>query len=507
MRADQRVFVNTLALYTKIVINIVVSLYLTRLVLNVLGVNDYGIYNLIAGTIAFLSFLNSALSSSSQRYFNVLQGKKDYEGLKKYFSSSIIIHALLSLVFIAIFEIAYFFVFDGFFNIAEDRIYEAKVVYQLTAISTIVTVMGVPYTSAINANEDLVFFAVVESICSVMKLGLIWLFKIPNLNALILYSVWISFITVLGVALKWWWCQKKYPECQKLHFSFAKDIITNMLSFSGWNALGAFAMVCRSQGVAFVINIFWGTAINAVYGIANQVNGQLVYFSQMLTASFAPQIMKSVGEGNYDKLRFLSLFSSKIAFFMSAILAIPMILSIDYILELWLKNVPQYTSDFCVLTIFVFLIMQLYPGIVRAIMAVGKIKYYQIAISVLLILPIGGGIILYKMGFNSYSICYVMIAAQFLSLLVTLYFAKLYYNLNLQKSILFIMLSSIGFFLTIAVFKYGVAILINSWSQIWQFLFVTCASMLLFSGYFFVCVLDTNEKQRLINLFSKLLKR
>ena len=304
MRADQRVLVNTIALYTKIVINIVVQLYLARLVLNALGVNDYGIYNLIAGTIAFLAFLNSALATSTQRYFNVLQGKKDYEGLKKCFSSSLIIHALLSLIFILIFEVAYFFVFDGFFNIAADRMYEAKVVYQLTAISTIVTVIGVPYTSAINANEDLVYFAVVESICAILKLGLIRLFKIPDINTLIVYYAWISLITILGVVLKCYWCKKKYHECRHLHFQWIKSIIRDMLSFSGWNALTSFSLMCSSQGIAFVINIFWGTAINAVYGIANQVNGQLSYFSQMLTASFAPQIVKSVGEENYDTLRY-----------------------------------------------------------------------------------------------------------------------------------------------------------------------------------------------------------
>lgn len=506
MRADQKVLVNTLALYAKIVINIVISLYLTRLVLNVLGVNDYGIYNLIAGTIAFLSFLNSALASSTQRYFNVLQGKKDFESLKKYFSTSLIIHALLGVVFIAIFEIAYFFVFDGFFNIEPDSIFEAKVVYQLSAISTIVTVIGVPYTSAINANEDLVFFAAVESVCSILKLGLIWLFQIPGINALIIYAAWISFITIFGVVVKWYWCKNKYPECRHLQFRFIKSIISDMLSFSGWNTLGAFAMVCRSQGVAFVINSFWGTAINAVYGIANQVNGQLVYFSQMLTASFAPQIMKSVGEGNYNKLRFLSLFSSKISFYMSAVLAIPLILSINFILELWLKNVPQYTSEFCSLIIYVFLIMQLYPGIVRAIWAVGKIKYYQIAISILLVLPIGGGILLYKFGLESYSICYVMIAAQLLSLFATIYFGNLYYKLDLGKCCNYILSSISGFVLTIASFQYIRSLLVERWDPVWQFIFLTLMSMSIFSLFFYFIVLDINERQRLTNLFTKIIK-
>lgn len=503
MRADRRVLVNTLALYAKIVINIVISLYLTRLVLNALGVNDYGIYNLIAGTIAFLSFLNSALSTSTQRYFNVLQGKKDFEGLKKYFSSSLIIHALLGLVFILIFEIAYFFVFDGFFNIAPDRIHEAKVVYQLTAISTIVTVIGVPYTSAINANEDLVYFAVVESVCALMKLGLIWLFKIPQVNTLIIYAAWISFITILGVVLKYWWCVRKYPECQNLQFKWIKSIIRDMLSFSGWNALGAFAMVCRGQGVAFVINIFWGTAINAVYGIANQVNGQLVYFSQMLTASFAPQITKSVGEGNYDKLRFLSLFSSKMSFFMSAIFAIPLILSMNYVLTIWLKNVPPYTNEFCSLIIYVFLIMQLYPGIVRAIQAVGKIKNYQIVISLLLIFPIIGGVVLYKLRFESYSICYVMIVAQFISLLVTMYFGNHYYSLNIGKCCKFVLSSILGFALTIILFKHLSVSLMGGLRPEWKFIFVTISSMTFFSFYFSFIVLEKNERQRLANLLHK----
>ncbi|MDE7456087.1 MAG: hypothetical protein K2M96_05190 [Prevotella sp.] len=502
MRTDQRVFVNTLALYAKIGVNIIVSLYLTRVVLNVLGVNDYGIYNLIAGTIAFLAFLNSALSSSSQRYFSVLKGKKDIMALKEYFSSSIIIHIVLSVLFVVIFEIAYLFLFDGFFNIQSDKIYEAKMVYQLTCLSMIATVYGVPYTSVINANEDLVFFAVVETVCSILKLCIIWLFKIPEVNLLIIYAAWITFVTILGVVIKWYWCKRKYPECRSNNFKYDKSIISNMLSFSGWNALGAFAMMCRNQGVAFVINIFFGTAINAVYGIANQVNGQLCYFSQMLSASFAPQIMKSVGEGNYDKLRFLSVFSSKIAFYMSAVLAIPLILEIDFILKIWLKNVPLFTSEFCTLIVYVFLILQLYPGIVRAILAVGKIRNYQIVISVLLVMPIIVGILLYKEGFASYSICYVMIAAQFLTLLATTYFANKYYSLSLSVFYRFVVSSVTGFVLTIVVFK-TLGVVTEQWHPFGKFVLNTFASMMLFSAFYYMIVLDSIEKTRLKNLLLK----
>ena len=503
MRADQKVFVNTLALYGKIIINIVISLYLTRVVLNALGVNDYGIYNLIAGTIAFLSFLNSALSSSAQRYFSVLKGKKDLGILKEYYASSVLLHIFLSIFFIIIFEIASIFLFDGFFKIEPSSIGAAKIVYQLTWVSMIATVLGVPYTSVINANEDLVFFAIVESVCSILKLGVIWIFKIPNFNLLILYTMWITFVTILGTGIKWYWCIRKYPECQNIGYRYNKSIIIKMLSFSGWNALGAFAMMCRSQGVAFVINIFWGTAINAVYGIANQVNGQLSYFSQMLSASFAPQIMKSVGEGNIEKLRLLSIFSSKIAFFMSAVFAIPMILGIDYILSMWLENVPPLTMQFCTLIIFVFLIMQLYPGISRAILAVGKIRNYQIVISILLVIPIFMGIILYKNGFPSYSICYVMIFAQALTLFATTYYAHKLYGLNLRNYYEFVLLAIMGFVIVMVGFA-KIQIVLNPYvPQSLRFCLITITSMAAFSIYYYFIVLNKSERTRLIQLLHK----
>ena len=503
MRTAQRVFVNTLALYAKIIINVFISLFLTRLVLNALGVNDYGIYNLIAGTIAFLSFLNSALSSSTQRYFSVLKGKDDFAALKKYFSASVVIHLLLSIILIIIFEIAFFFVFDGFFNIDASRIGAAKVVYQLTCLSMIATVCGVPYTSAINANEDLVFFAIVESICSILKLGIIFIFKIPGINLLISYTGWITFITIVGVVVKWYWCKKKYPECRQVDLHYDKKVSNKMLSFSGWNSLGAFAMMCRSQGIAFVINIFWGTAINAVYGIANQVSGQLSYFSQMLSASFAPQIMKSVGENNYDKLRFLSLFSSKIAFFMSAIFAIPLILQMDFILRIWLGNVPMYTAEFCTLIIYVFLILQLYPGLVRAIMAVGIIRNYQIVISILLMIPIITGIILYKNGFESYSICYVMIIAQILSLFATTFFAKRYFNLNIFIFYKFVFLSVFGFYAIIIAFMRIQHLIFENMDPFCCFFLTTALSMALFTAYFFTIILNSEERTRLLSLIKK----
>lgn len=505
MTNSERILVNTGALYTKIIITSLINLYLTRIVLGALGVNDYGIYNLIAGTIAFLSFINSALLTSSQRYFSVYKAKNDILLLQRYFSSSLLIHIGLCFILIIIFEIAYLFLFDGFFNISESSTSSAKIVYQLTCISMIVTVIGVPYNSAINANEDLVFFSVVETISAIAKLFIVFLFNIPNTSPLIVYALWITIITFGNTFIKYLWC-KRYPECKVEKKKIDKNFINEMLAFSGWNSLGAFSMVCRSQGIAFVINIFFGTAINAVYGIANQINGQLAYFSQMLTASFAPQIMKCAGENNFDRMIRLSFFSSKAAFFMSAIFAIPLLIEIEDILKLWLVDVPKYTSEFCSLTIFVFLIMQLYPGLVRGIQAIGKIKGYQITISVLLILPIFAGIILYKMEQPSYSICYALIGAQILSMMTTVLFAKRLYGLNISQFYKFLFKAIIGFFFTLIVFRYIDCTFFGQFPLLLKIGVTSIISFIVFTTYYYFIVFDVIERNNINSILKKILK-
>ena len=509
MQTSFRVFINTIALYIKMFFTTLISLYLTRVVLNVLGVEDFGIYNLIAGVIAILSFLNSSLMSSSQRFFSVAMGKGDLNLLKTYFSSSLLIHIGFILLLVCLLELCYPFIFD-LLTISEDRLSVARSVYQIMVFSMVVTIIGVPFNAAINANEDLYFFALVEVITAFLKLIVIFLFDRIVSDNLLIYTMWMFITTLLNILIKYVWCKYKYNECQNIHlFKIDNNVIKQLLSFSGWNALGAFAMVGRNQGVAVVLNVFFGTAINAVYGIANQVNGQLIYFSQMLTASTAPQIMKSAGEGNNAKMLSISIFTSKIAFFLSAVLAIPLLVELPYVLTLWLKDVPEYTKEFCGLLMFVFLIMQLYPGLTRAIQAEGNVKLYQILLSVFLLLPILFAPLLFYFNYPSYSICILMIIAQFFTLLLTVFISRKNNNLDAISFLFYVLKALVLFVITLIIIFYLDSVLSSTFNLIgiYGLGIVVLASVLLFSSLYFLFVFDKSEKSMMCNLLKTLIRK
>ena len=314
MRRDESmtVFRNTVVMYLKIIVSTLVWLFLTREVLATLGIEDFGIYNLIAGVISILAFINSALMASTQRYLSFAIGERNILKVKAYFESGIIIHVVIATILFFLFEIVGLFAFDGFLNIPENRIESAKVVYQLMIFSTLSTVISVPYNAAINANEDLWYLGVIQIISTFLKLSVLIAFFVFSCEALIIYTIWITFAHIFELFAAYVWCRKKYQECNENSYSISqhKSSIFDMLGFSGWNTLGAFAVVCRNQGVAVLLNVFFGPIINAVFGIANQVDGQLISFANALTAATSPQIIKSQGEKNQKKLSFLSVFIS-----------------------------------------------------------------------------------------------------------------------------------------------------------------------------------------------------
>ena len=200
------------------VITTIISLYLTRVILNYLGANDFGLYSLIGGIIALLSFVNSALMVSTQRFLSVALGENNVTKIRSIFSASMLIHMILTGILIVIFELCYLFLFDGFLNIDSNRLNAAKIVYQLMIISTVFTILGVPYNAIINAKEDLWLFSIVEALCAVLKLGILLIFHYMHSDALIMYTLWILVITIINFLLKYVWCKVEYKECNKLSF-------------------------------------------------------------------------------------------------------------------------------------------------------------------------------------------------------------------------------------------------------------------------------------------------
>ena len=509
MTSSVKVLTNTIALYVKIIISTLVNLYLTRVVLAELGIEDFGIYNLIGGVVAILAFVETAMMSSSQRYLSFSIGKGIESETRDIFASSLFIHLVVGFVIVIILELCGLFLFDGALNIPDDRIGVSKIVYQIMILSMLATIIGIPYNSAINAYEDIWYYGIVQTLCVCLKLGVIWCFAALDSDSLLVYTLWMFLVTLIGVLASIVWCLIKYDICKHICLSAKKHMkaIGEMIGFTGWNTLGAFAVVTRNQGVSILLNVFFGTSVNGVYGIANQVDGQLISFSNTLTSSLSPQIVKSHGMGDRDRLRRLSVFASKMAFLLSAVFALPLLVELPLVLSVWLKEVPEFTEIYCRLILIVFLVCELYPGLSRGIQAVGVIKWQQILSSIFVVSPIIIGIIMFKYGMPHYSIIYVMLLAQVASLIVVLYWGKRLYDLDVKDFCLFIFKSGLIFSLLFAAFYYFDAYLQIVVGDLTRFVIICLLSAILFSIIYYFIALNKTEQTMLVSMVKQIIRK
>lgn len=507
MSNSVRVLKNTIVLYAKIISSTLIWLYLIRVVLDVLGVEDYGIYTLIAGVIAVLSFVNTALMSSTQRFLSIALGECNEDKVRGYFSAGMIIHITIALILVIALESISPFLFDGFLNIPESRLSVAMQMYQLMVASTFFTIIGVPYSAAINAYEDMWFTGIVQIVGTFLKLGVIILFEVLSTDKLLIYTGWITFITIAEVLVQYIWCKVHYSSCCKNNYSLSrsKTLIYEMIGFTGWNTLGAFAVVGRNQGATTVLNVFFGPKINGIFGIANQVDGQLINFANTLTAAITPQIIKSEGQGDRKRLLFLSVFSSKLAFFLSAIFAVPLLLELPLILDFWLKEVPQYTDLYCRIILYMFLVCELYPGLTRGIQAVGQIKWQQILTSVVVLMPIPIGIVLYKLGCPHYAIIYVMLVAQVVSAGITIYYSKKYYDLPVSKFLRYTVRAVLTFMGAYLVGYFIDLMMIHTTNSLIRLFVVSATSDILFVSFYYLFCFTRDEKKMIYSLTHNLL--
>lgn len=425
MKQDKSIFVNTFTLYAKIIISGVVTLLSTRVALQLLGVDDFGLYNLVAGIIAMLSFLNGALLVSTQRFLSVAMGEGQNKiALQKIFNSSLFIHLVFASLLLLLLVALKPFLFSSVLNINQDSVIVAKKVYDIMILSSFVTILTVPYNAAINAHEEMWMFAIIESVVALLKLGAAYALYITPYNLLLTYSVLMFFAILVGGICKYFWCRIRYEEIRILiKEMYNVQLIKQQIGFVGWNTLGSIAVLGRNQGIAVVLNMFFGTLLNAAYGVANQLNVLVSTFAATITTVFSPIIMKYKGQGDRKQMLYMASLSSRISFLLSSIMALPILLELDNILNVWLTEVPDYTLQITRGTIITFVIMQIYPGITRAIYAEGVIKWYQIVISVTILTIIPIGYFSFKLGASPVCIIYCMVIAQILVLVETLYFA------------------------------------------------------------------------------------
>ena len=369
---------------------LVVSLYTSRVVLNALGVDDYGLMNVVAGFVSLFGFLNQIMASSVQRYYN-FEGTQNGEiGFRKVYITSFLIHVILSLVLFILLESIGLWYINNILVVPDGRLFAANVIYQCSIASMILVVMKAPYTGAILATEKFGFYAIVSIIETFLKLGIVIILQFASTDKLVLYGFLLLLISLIDFIINVSYAYFKNPAL-RLQRLLDKQIFKSMISFAGWNLIGSIAYLFKGQGVNMLLNVYFGTAVNAARGVAYQIYGAISGFSNNITVAYRPQIVNLCANNKIEQTSKLVFQESKICFCLLYMFLVPICLEIDFILKLWLgQTIPTFTNILTILVLFDALVGVLNTPITQLVHATGQIKTFQIASSCiyLLIIPI-----------------------------------------------------------------------------------------------------------------------
>lgn len=403
--SNKRIAKNASLLYIRMLLTIVVGLYTSRVVLNTLGVSDYGVYNVVGGIVAMLSFLSSALAAASQRFFSFELGRGDLQRLKNIFRTSVSVHIVLSIIVFIVAETIGLWFVNTYLNIAPDRMVAANWVYQCSILTFMLTVLSVPYNACIVAHEHMDAFAYISIVEVTLKLLIVYLLSVINYDKLIIYGIFVSCVALAIRVVYGIYCKRKFEECA-YHFNIDKKLFNEMFAFAGWSVIGNLGFSVKDQVANIILNLFFGTIVNAARGIALQVNGIISGFSINFMMALNPQITKQYATGNvYGSMR-LVYAGCRYSFFLLALITIPVMINIDYLLRLWLGIVPEYTATFLLLALICALINSMAMPLTTAIQATGNIKAFQTSICIIMMCEVPLAYLILSCGGKPYMAMY-----------------------------------------------------------------------------------------------------
>jgi len=365
------------------------------------------------------------MTVSSQRFMSVAMGEGNDAKINSIYNTSLLLHFCLAVLVIIVFEVIGLFAIDKL-NILPERITCAKIIYQFLILSTAANIIAVPFDALTNAKEDMIPFSIVELIGSILMLSVAFSIAHVSGDKLIYYGVCVALISILTLFMKYGWCRYAYKDYKINLFAYKNKFkIKEMLGFTGWNLFGGLAMIGRNQGVAVIINLFLGTVANAAYGIANQINGALSHFSATFQKAINPQLMKSAGMNDRSRLLRISYISSKFSVLAMAFFAVPLIMEMDEVLIIWLKDsIPPFTIRLTQCILLLSLTYQYSAGIMSAIQATGRIRNYQILMGIILLMNIPIAYVILKRGYPIYYTTAAFVLLEVFSLCVRLFMAN-----------------------------------------------------------------------------------
>lgn len=398
---NKRIAKNTILLYFRMLLMMAVGLFTSRVILQVLGVDDYGIYNVVGGVVGLFGVLSGSLSAATQRYITFGIGQYNKEYLSTVFSTSVFIHVLLCLIIIVLAETIGLWFLNNEMQIPLDRADAAMWVYQCAVISAVIMIMSVPYNAVIIAHEKMGAFAIISLLEGFLKLGIVYLLLLFSVDKLILYAILLVLTQLLVRCCYTIYCNKHFLETK---LQKVKDfaLVKEMTIFSMWSLMGNVAYVSYTQGLNVLLNMFFAPAVNAARGVALQVQSAVNQFVQNFQVALNPQITKSYAVGNVSYMHCLVFRSARFSFFMLLILSLPILIETEAILDLWLTVVPEYTVTFLRLILLTTWINSIANPMIVSVKATGKIKRYESVVGVLMLLILPISYLFLKLGFLPY---------------------------------------------------------------------------------------------------------
>ena len=504
--SNKRIAKNTIFLYVRMVFILLVSLYTTRVVMNALGVIDYGIQNVVAGFVSMFAFLNTSMSNGIQRFYNFSIGKEGKESIIKVYNTSLLIQGLLAIVILILLETIGLWYFNNKMVIPVDRMNAARWVYHFSVISLVFVIFQIPYSAAIMAFEHMDYYAYVSIIEVALKLGFALWLPHTTIDKLFVYGLYLVIISGVSFLLYIIYSKHHFKDL-RLNLTFHKELFQNMLAFSGWNIFGTFAYMLKSQGLNVLLNAFFGPVVNAARGVSSMIGNAIQGFSANIVISFRPQTVQSYAEGNLSRVLNLMYSLSKISYILLYMLSLPVIIELEYILHLWLGDtVPDYTISFTVLILVIMMLSALNTPLSQVVHATGKMKKYQIGTSfiICLILPLAW--ISLKLGGNPTTVYYVSLLMTIINQGVCLLLLKQVFPYSILDYLRSVILPC--FFFTVVASILPLLLHFIMTSSFIRFVLVVITAVVGAAASAYFIVMNENERQMIADfVHNKIVKR
>ena len=429
---SKRILKNTVLLYIRMIVVTLVSFFTVRITLRVLGVEDYGIYNVVGGLVAFLGIINATISSASQRYLAFDLGKKDINSFQNTFSILWLVYLALSLIVIVLGEALGPWIISHYLNIPSERVFGAQWVYQFSLLSFCITLMSTPYQASIIAYEKMGIFAFVGLFDAICKLIFTILLNCVPFDKLIVYAFFILLISLANLLIQLFYCKIKLFGCSYKYY-WNKSYIKEIIGYTGWNLFGAVSGTLNTAGVSLVLNLFFGPIVNAAKSIADRINSLVVSFSVNFYQAISPQVVKTYASGESERSLSLVYKSSKLSFFLLFVLSLPLIYGMSTVLNIWL-GADEVTSDMIVFSklILIYSLINVFEQpITMLIRATGNIKRYQVSVGIITLSTVPVCIVLFLMGLPAYWSIISLIIMYVIALFVRLHIARIQTGLSI----------------------------------------------------------------------------